>query len=78
MTLSIDKDDEFDFLFKIVLIGDSGIGKTSIVQRFKAGNFTGHYGNTIGVDFTMKTMKIDGLTVKVCLSICMYVIVSNR
>ena len=65
MSLANKDDEEFDYLFKIVLIGDAGIGKTSIVQRFKAGNFTGLHANTIGVDFTMKTLTIDGHTVKV-------------
>ena len=63
--LNTDDKDEFDYLFKIVLIGDAGIGKTSLVQRFKTGSFSEKHGNTIGVDFTMKTLIIDGYTVKV-------------
>lgn len=55
----------FDFLFKIVVIGDCGIGKTSLVQRFKSGVFTERYTNTIGVDFAMKTVVIEGKQVKV-------------
>ena len=58
-------DEAFDFLFKIVVIGDCGIGKTSLVQRFKSGSFTERYTNTIGVDFAMKTVQIDGKRVKV-------------
>ncbi|KAK4002381.1 ras-related protein Rab-43 isoform X1 [Daphnia magna] len=54
----------FDFLFKIVVIGDCGIGKTSLVQRFKSGVFTERYTNTIGVDFAMKTVVIEGKQVK--------------
>ncbi|XP_066908114.1 ras-related protein Rab-43 [Halyomorpha halys] len=57
-------DDNFDFLFKIVLIGDCGAGKTSVVQRFKTGNFVERHGNTIGVDFSMKSVTIDGKKVK--------------
>ena len=41
------------------------IGKTSLVQRFKSGSFTERYTNTIGVDFAMKTVQIDGKRVKV-------------
>ena len=58
-------DEAFDFLFKIVLIGDCGTGKTCIVQRFKSGTFVERHGNTIGVDFSMKTVAVDGKRVKV-------------
>lgn len=58
-------DEAFDFLFKIVLIGDCGTGKTCIVQRFKSGTFVERHGNTIGVDFSMKTVTVDGKRVKV-------------
>ena len=58
-------EDSFDYLFKIVVIGDCGIGKTSLVQRFRSGSFTERYTNTIGVDFAMKTILIEGKRVKV-------------
>ena len=58
-------EDSFDFLFKIVLIGDCGVGKTCVVQRFKSGTFVERHGNTIGVDFSMKTVIVDGKKVKV-------------
>lgn len=58
-------DDSFDFLFKIVLIGDCGVGKTCVVQRFKSGTFIERHGSTIGVDFSMKTVMVDGKKVKV-------------
>uniref|UniRef100_A0A0N5AUV5 Ras-related protein Rab-43 n=1 Tax=Syphacia muris TaxID=451379 RepID=A0A0N5AUV5_9BILA len=60
----MESDDSFDFLFKIVLIGDMGVGKTCVVQRFKNGTFIERQGTTIGVDFTMKTMVVDGKRVK--------------
>lgn len=63
--LTIPNDDTFDFLFKVVLIGDCGTGKTCVVQRFKTGNYVERHGNTIGVDFSMKTISIDGKKVKV-------------
>ena len=53
-------DDNFDFLFKIVLIGDANVGKTCIVQRFKYGTFVEKHSSTIGVDFTLKTIELDG------------------
>lgn len=61
-------DDTFDFLFKVVLIGDCGTGKTCVVQRFKTGNYIERHGNTIGVDFSMKTIGIDGKRVKVSMT----------
>ncbi|XP_029172684.1 ras-related protein Rab-43 isoform X2 [Nylanderia fulva] len=57
-------DEGFDYLFKIVLIGDCGTGKTCVVQRFKSGTFVERHGNTIGVDFIMKTVLIDGKRIK--------------
>lgn len=60
-----DADDTFDYLFKIVLIGDAGVGKTCVVQRFKSGTYVEKHGSTIGVDFTMKTLQIDGKLIKV-------------
>lgn len=60
-----ESDDSFDYLFKVVLIGDAGVGKTCIVQRFKSGNFVERHGSTIGVDFTMKTVRVDNKKVKV-------------
>ncbi|KAL1007869.1 hypothetical protein UPYG_G00092760 [Umbra pygmaea] len=60
----LETDDNYDFVFKIVLVGDVGVGKTCVVQRFKTGNFMERQGNTIGVDFTMKTMDIQGKRVK--------------
>ncbi|XP_060529368.1 ras-related protein Rab-43 [Cylas formicarius] len=62
--MTIPPDESFDFLFKIVLIGDCGTGKTCVVQRFKNGTFIERHGNTIGVDFSMKTVMVDGKRVK--------------
>ncbi|XP_067288496.1 ras-related protein Rab-43 [Pseudorasbora parva] len=61
---SQDSDDSYDLVFKIVLVGDVGVGKTCVVQRFKSGVFMEKQGNTIGVDFTMKTLDIHGKRVK--------------
>lgn len=57
-------DDSFDFLFKIVLIGDCGVGKTCVVHRFKSGTYVERHGNTIGVDFAMKTLAVEGKKIK--------------
>ncbi|XP_030296553.1 ras-related protein Rab-19 [Sparus aurata] len=57
-------DDSFDFLFKIILIGDSNVGKTCVVQNFKSGVFSEKQQNTIGVDFSVRTVDIEGKKVK--------------
>nr|XP_040019154.1 ras-related protein Rab-19-like [Gasterosteus aculeatus aculeatus] len=59
-----DIEDSFDFLFKIILVGDSDVGKTCVVQNFKSGIFIEKQQNTIGVDFTVRTLDIDGKKVK--------------
>lgn len=61
--------DSFDFLFKIILVGDAGVGKTCIVQRFKNGIFIERQANTIGVDFTLKTIIVDGKRIKVSVNV---------
>lgn len=61
----LEQEDCFDFLFKIILIGDTDVGKTSVIQRFKSGNFSERQQNTIGVDFIVRTLNIQGSKVKV-------------
>ena len=56
---------EYDYLFKIVLIGDAGVGKTSIVRRYTDGIFTSAGIPTIGVDFCIKSLQIGSSAVKV-------------
>lgn len=58
-------DEPFDYLFKIILIGDSNVGKTCVVHRFKSGQYHAKTQNTIGVDFTVRSLEIDGKKVKV-------------
>ena len=45
---------------KIVAIGDSGVGKTSLIQRFENGKFTNNFKTTIGADFSNKEIMVDG------------------
>ncbi|XP_066524679.1 ras-related protein Rab-19 [Hoplias malabaricus] len=58
------EDDDCDFLFKIIFIGDSNVGKTCVIHSFKSGEFRDKHHNTIGVDFTVHSMDIDGKKVK--------------
>ncbi|OWF56238.1 ras-related protein Rab-19-like [Mizuhopecten yessoensis] len=53
-----------DYLYKIILIGDINVGKTSIVRRFRDGAFDDTYRTTIGVDFAIRTLDIDNKQVK--------------
>ena len=48
----------YDHLYKLVLIGDSNVGKTSIIKRFANGTHVPDVPNTIGVDFMLKTIDI--------------------
>ncbi|KAM9510879.1 ras-related protein Rab-33B-like [Oncorhynchus nerka] len=52
-------------IFKIIVIGDSGVGKTCLTYRFCAGKFPEKTEATIGVDFREKLIEIDGETIKV-------------
>jgi small GTP-binding protein len=55
---------EYDYLFKIVLIGDSGVGKSNILSRFTRNEFNLESKATIGVEFAQKTINIEGKIVK--------------
>ncbi|XP_043703155.1 ras-related protein Rab2BV [Telopea speciosissima] len=57
-------DHEYDYLFKIVLIGDSGVGKSNILSRFTRNEFCLESKSTIGVEFATRTLEVDGKTVK--------------
>ncbi|XP_075301160.1 ras-related protein Rab-13 isoform X2 [Opisthocomus hoazin] len=54
----------YDHLFKLLLIGDSGVGKTCLIIRFAEDNFTSTYISTIGIDFKIRTVDIDGKKIK--------------
>lgn len=56
--------DVFDYLFRVVLIGDSGVGKTSVVTRFTRGTFVEGQCSSFGVDFARKTLIIDDQQIK--------------
>ncbi|KAF9902874.1 Ras- protein Rab-11A [Lobosporangium transversale] len=58
------KDDEYDYLFKVVLIGDSGVGKSNLVSRFTRNEFNLESKSTIGVEFTTRSIQVDAKTIK--------------
>lgn len=54
----------YDYLFKILLIGDSGVGKSCILTRFSDDMFAESFISTIGVDFKIRTIDIDNKMIK--------------
>ena len=55
---------ERDYLFKLILIGDAGVGKTSLLLRFAGGIFDYRNIPTIGIDFKLRTINLDGKVIK--------------
>ncbi|CAN6565163.1 unnamed protein product [Malus baccata var. baccata] len=55
---------EYDYLFKLLLIGDSGVGKSCLLLRFADDSYLDSYISTIGVDFKIRTVDQDGKTIK--------------
>lgn len=53
-----------EYLFKCLLIGDSGVGKSALLLRFCDRLFNSTYITTIGVDFKIRTITVNGATVK--------------
>lgn len=54
----------YDLLFKLLLIGDSGVGKTCILFRFSEDAFNTTFISTIGIDFKIKTIELKGKKIK--------------
>ncbi|KAL6769909.1 FAP353 [Auxenochlorella protothecoides x Auxenochlorella symbiontica] len=55
---------EYDYLFKLLLIGDSGVGKSCLLLRFADDTYTESYISTIGVDFKIRTVELDSKVIK--------------
>lgn len=54
----------YDYLFKLLLIGDSGVGKTSVLFRYADDTFNSTFISTIGIDFKTRTIELDGKNIK--------------
>ncbi|PKA65364.1 Ras-related protein YPT3 [Apostasia shenzhenica] len=57
-------EDDYDYLFKLVLIGDSGVGKSNLLSRFTRNEFNLESKSTIGVEFATRSLNVDGKVIK--------------
>lgn len=55
----------YDHLIRLLLVGETGVGKTCLLCRFTSGDYVESHISTIGIDFKMKTIELEGQTVKV-------------
>ncbi|KAG6748649.1 hypothetical protein POTOM_048578 [Populus tomentosa] len=62
--MSSDEEGGEEYLFKIVIIGDSAVGKSNLLSRYARNEFNLHSKATIGVEFQTQSMEIDGKEVK--------------
>lgn len=56
--------DEYDLVFKIVIVGDSEVGKTNLLSQFTRGEFTAQSRTTLGVEFASKRVETGGRAIK--------------
>ncbi|XP_061753090.1 ras-related protein Rab-25-like [Nerophis ophidion] len=57
-------DETYNFVFKVVLIGESGVGKSNLLTRFTKNEFNHDSRTTIGVEFSTRTVQLDNCTIK--------------
>ncbi|KAJ2613119.1 GTP-binding protein [Coemansia sp. RSA 1365] len=58
------KNTSYDYLMKLLIIGDSGVGKSCLLLRFSDDQFTPSFITTIGIDFKIRTIELDGKRIK--------------
>ncbi|XP_029959304.1 ras-related protein Rab-25-like [Salarias fasciatus] len=60
----MESDEPYNFVFKVVLIGESGVGKSNLLSRFTKNEFNHDSRTTIGVEFSTRTVHLNGCTIK--------------
>jgi len=63
-TTSSSRSAAYDYLIKLLLIGDSGVGKSCLLLRFSDDSFTPSFITTIGIDFKIRTIELEGKRIK--------------
>jgi len=58
------KEEGCDHLIKVLTIGESGVGKTCLIQRFNKNEFSMNHLSTIAIDFKLKTIEVSGAKIK--------------
>ncbi|CAG9813579.1 unnamed protein product [Phaedon cochleariae] len=61
------REEELEVALKVVIVGNGGVGKSSMIQRYCKGTFTKDYKKTIGVDFLERQIEVDGEEVRLML-----------
>lgn len=56
--------EDFDLIFKVIIIGDSGVGKTNLLSRYTKNFFSFDTKSTVGVEFGAKKVQVNGYNVK--------------
>lgn len=64
-------DQNFDYMFKILIIGNSSVGKTSFLFRYADDSFTSAFVSTVGIDFKVKTVFRQDKRVKLQIWVCL-------
>lgn len=65
-------DQNFDYMFKLLIIGNSSVGKTSILFRYADDSFTSAFVSTVGIDFKVKTVFRNDKRVKLQIWVIFY------
>ncbi len=58
------KDESYDYLVKVLAIGESGVGKTCILQRYIKNEFSLNHLSTIAIDFKLKLIQVQDIKLK--------------